>query len=159
MISRYAILILVGCCVVCTQGCTSVTGPPSTADLREPTLLEQLGVKPGTPRGKRKGYLSDSAMQHPSISERDDYLDLYDKKGNWLNQIVIVFAEGVSEPTDRTRPIEVSGFVGNIDMGGPPGTKSEYANDAVVVESWRYLTFKEVPRKKIVEPEDALDEK
>ena len=159
MISRYVLFTLLGCCVVCTQGCSSDTPLASTADFREPAFLEQLGVKPDTPRGKRRGYLSDMAMQHPSISERDHYLDLYDKKGNWLNQIVIIFAEGVSVPTDRTRPIEVSGRVGHIDMGGPPGTKSEYANDAVIVESWRHLTSKEVPRKRTVEPEDALDKK
>ena len=67
----------------------------------------------------------DMAMQHPSISDRDDYLDLYDDKGNWRNQIVIVFEKGVTPPEERTKPIEVKGPVGYIDLGGPKGTKGE----------------------------------
>ena len=29
----------------------------------------------------RIGYLTDQPMQHPKVSDRDDYLDIYDKKG------------------------------------------------------------------------------
>ena len=145
---------LVVFCVLVGNGCRLSAERRLGDDLVEPSLREQLGVSPDSQADTRVGYLSNMAMQHPSISERDDYLDLYDKEGNWINQIVIVFAEGVAPPADRTRPIEIKGSVGHIDMGGPKGTKREYANDVVFVESWRYLSQKQAPRKKTVEPEN-----
>jgi hypothetical protein len=150
MIRVFAIALLALMCAL--TGCTSSSQESTPHDFRLPTLREQCGVTTNAQPSLRVGYLADMAMQHPSISDRDDYLDLYDEKGNWRNQIVIVFEQGVPLPADRTRPVEVNGPVGHIDMGGPPGTKREYANDVFFVETWRYLDPKDVPRKKTVEP-------
>ena len=89
---------LVVFCVLVGNGCRLSAERRLGDDLVEPSLREQLGVSPDSQADTRVGYLSNMAMQHPSISERDDYLDLYDKEGNWINQIVIVFAEGVAPP-------------------------------------------------------------
>lgn len=134
-------------------GCKPSSRHTSSQDSHLPTLREQLGVKPDATPETRVGYLSNMAMQHPSISERDDYLDMYDAAGNWRNQIILVFEKGVDPPQDRTKPVEVKGPVGRIDLGGPESTKDEYANDVVFVESWRQLDQKDVPRKEGDEPE------
>ena len=148
MIHAFFIALLALVCAV--TGCRSFSQNSTFHDFRLPTLREQCGVATNAQPSVRVGYLADMAMQHPSISDRDDYLDLYDEKGNWRNQIVIVFEQGVPPPADRTRPVEIKGPVGRIDMGGPPGTKGEYANDVFFFFSWRYLQSKDVPRKKTV---------
>jgi len=151
MILIYAIAVMAAMCTV--TGCRSSSQEDSFHGFRLPTLREQLGVTPDTKPVTRIGYLSEMVMQHPSISKRDDYLDLYDEHGNWRTQIIIVFEDSVTPPKDRTKPIEVKGPIGHIDLGGPKGTKREYANDVVFVESWRQMDPKDVPRKKEVEPE------
>jgi len=157
MIRVYTVAFTVAVCSV--MGCKSSSQEDSFHSFRLPTLREQLGVTPDTKSETRVGYLSEMAMQHPSLSKQDDYLDLYDEHGNWRNQIVIVFEDSVTPPKDRTKPIEVKGPIGHIDLGGPKGTKSEYANDVVFVESWRQLDPKDVPRKKDVEPKPDGDGK
>ncbi|MFM9958643.1 MAG: hypothetical protein ACKVZJ_11245 [Phycisphaerales bacterium] len=152
MIRAYAIAVLAVICAF--TGCKPSCQDAASDDVRLPTLREQPGVTPNTPPGIRVGYLANHAMQHPSNYAREDYLDLYDEMGNRVNQIVIVFREGVAPPQDRTKPIEVKGHVGRIELGGPEGTKHEYANDVVFVESWRVLDPKDIPRKqKDIEPE------
>ena len=138
------------------QGCKSARYFQAPSYSREPTYYEQLGVTPDTPSGTRRGYLSELAMQHLSFSDHDDYLDLYDEEGNWRTQIVVIFAENVSTPTDRTRPIEVTGPVVRIERSGPPNTKGSYATDVVVVETWKYVDSTTVPRKNTEKPKVGL---
>ena len=148
MKSGWMLSLVFGCCFILAQGCQTSTPTASSVELPQETLQTRLGIKANAPAHVCRGYLAAMTMQHPSISERDDYLDLYDKAGKWRRQIIIVFDGGLAAPKDRTRPIEISGEIGRIDMGGPAGTKMGYANDVVVVKSWRYLPTKDVPRKK-----------
>lgn len=149
------IRIIVAClCMLAGTGCQPTADDSVKAQPAEQTDQESGEAVTDSKLAKRVGYLSVMVMQHPSVSDSDDYLELYDKQGKWLNQIVITFEEGVAAPDDRTRPIEITGELSHIDLGGPKGTKGEYANDAVHVKSWRYLDTKDVPRLDV----DPLDE-
>ncbi|MBI3986586.1 MAG: hypothetical protein HY343_06685 [Lentisphaerae bacterium] len=146
-------VLVAGLCLLVSAGCRDKQESPFPPSLPKPTVYDFVGVKSNAPQQTRVGYLSSDVMQHPMVSSEQDYLDLYDKEGNWRNQIVIVFGPGVAQPKDVERPIEVKGQVGIIDLAGPEGTKGEYANDVVIVRSWRYLDSKDIPRKRNVEPE------
>ena len=110
-------------------------------------LQSCISQKPSATQTMRVGYLASEVMEHPVISDRDDYLDLYDQQGEWRKQIIIVFADALAAPTDRNRPIELKGTLDHIDLGGEPGTRGAYANDVLYVDTWRYLNPIAVPKK------------
>ncbi len=115
--------------------------------------LLAFGADHGRSQAKKKldiriGYLTDQPMNHPRVTDRDDYLDLYDKKGKWKSQIIIVFEADEKAPKDRSRPIRAEGRIKRIDLGGPAGTRGSYTNDVLYVTSWKYVAAKDVPRAK-----------
>lgn len=96
------------------------------------------------------GYLATTIEQHPTVAEGgavEAYLDLHDARGKRLKQVVLVFQPDAARPQDHDRPVEVTGRVQALDLGGPAGTKDSYANEFVFVQSWRYLDPRDVPRQ------------
>jgi hypothetical protein len=107
-------------------------------------------VRRAAPPAIRVGYLATSIEQHPTVAEggaAEAYLDLHDALGKRLKQIVLVFPPDAVQPQDQDRPVEVTGRVQTLDLGGPAGTKDSYANEFVFVESWRYVDPRDVPRQ------------
>lgn len=110
------------------------TSAPAEAPAPSPSGLEL-----------RVGYLARFPMQHPLVSDRDMYLDLYDKDGQMSGQIIVIFPPD-NAPTDKDRPIRAEGTVQIIDLGGAPGTKNSYRGEALTVTRWEHLDPAAVPR-------------
>ena len=99
----------------------------------------------------RVGCLTDFEGQNPLVAFPEsefpvqDYLVVRGPNPTDLKQIILLFRKGTALPLDRKKPIEVTGKLGKIDLGGPAGTKSEYSSETIQVESWRYLQASELP--------------
>ncbi len=101
----------------------------------------------------RIGFLAESVMQHPislpslvetqsgkiTIRQLEQFYFDIGERANPAYQIVVTYRPGMKIPSERGRKIELTGTVSTIDVGGPPGTKGEYKNEALTLHSWKYL--------------------
>jgi hypothetical protein len=131
----------------CLMGCRSTPQTRAEQDSKVSSVGRESDSAEATRLEIRTGYLTEMPLQHPRISDRDDYLDLYSAAGEWTGQIIVVFSSDSERPEDRSRPVELKGRIQPIDLGGPSGTKNEYKNVILYVESWRQLEPTAVPRK------------
>lgn len=91
----------------------------------------------------RTGYMAKAVLQHPNVAspftkEKQDAFDVH-INGKHHSQIIVLFPKGVKPPTDRKRKLELKGTIRKIDLGGKPGTKGSYKNEAMTVKTWRYI--------------------
>ena len=79
-------------------------------------------------------------MQHPMVTDHDDYFDVYEN-GEMKRQIIVVFdpASLSKRPSDRSRTLELIGRIERIDLGGPKGTRKSYSNEVLYVTGWKYI--------------------
>lgn len=86
----------------------------------------------------RRGYLTTIPMQHPMVTDHDDYFDVYEH-GEMKRQIIVVFDPASKRPSDRSRALELTGRIERIDLGGPKGTRKSYSNEVLYVTGWKYI--------------------
>lgn len=86
----------------------------------------------------RRGYLTIIPMQHPMVTDYDDYFDVYEN-GEMRRQIIVVFEPSSKKPVDRSRALELTGRIERIDLGGPKGTRKSYSNEVLYVTEWKYI--------------------
>lgn len=86
----------------------------------------------------RRGYLTAIPMQHPMVTDHDDYFDVYEH-GEMKRQIIVVFDPASKRPSDRSRALELTGRIERIDLGGPKGTRKSYSNEVLYVTGWKYI--------------------
>ena len=86
----------------------------------------------------RQGYLTSAPMQHPRITDHDDYFDVTEN-GKTVRQIIVVFDSKLSKPMDRSRRLELKGSLKKINLGGSKHTRKSYKNEILYVSDWIYL--------------------
>ena len=113
------------------------------------TPFMALERAPEEEKGKMtlRGYLPTFEMQHPLIYDNQTYFDRYDKDGNMVGQNIVVYENGLTPPSDKSRPIELRGKPEKVSLGGRPGTRGSYSNTILKVKSWEYLKKHELPKK------------